>query len=214
MKAICNKCLTVVYVYTSYHIRVYTSKTLNVCYFFFNRTGKKFYCNKCKTTVIGYNEYQSHREAHLRIRNSTEEPVAGPSHYESAFPDMSTVNEQTGGGEDSYRIECTGTRKFARSAATETTYKVKLNDQWQGRRLTDLKSQLHDLFKNLLTRAREGINDNDLMRVVIKHDALNHAIVVPLMMAGEMNVEKILDKLENVLQSEENLTVDDSFQGQ
>lgn len=75
MKAICNKCLTVVYVYTSYHIRVYTSKTLNVCYFFFNRTGKKFYCNKCKTTVIGYNEYRSHREAHLRIRNSTEEPV-------------------------------------------------------------------------------------------------------------------------------------------
>lgn len=65
----------------------------------------------------------------------------------------------------------------------------------------------------MLARAREGINANDLLRVVIRHHVLNHAIVVPLQKVEEMNVEKILDKLENVLQSEKNLAVDYSFQG-
>ena len=48
---------------------------------------------------------------------------------------------------------------------------------------------------------------------MIRHDALNHAVVVPMEAAGEMNVEKIMSKVENVLQSEETLAVDDSFQG-
>ena len=121
---------------------------------------------------------------------------------------------QVGGAEEPpYRIELAGTRRFARAVAVEKTYKVRFNDQWQGRRLGDLRRQLHRLFEQLLVRARDGINDNDLLRVVIRHDALNHAIVVPLQAAGDMNVEKILSKIENVLQSEESLAVDDSFQG-
>lgn len=38
-------------------------------------------------------------------------------------------------------------------------------------------------------------------------------MVLPLQGAGDMNVQKILDKLERVKQSEETLAVDNSFQG-
>lgn len=120
---------------------------------------------------------------------------------------------QIGYGEAPYTIERAGTRKFAKSVATETTYKVKFNDLWQGRRLNDLLGQLHRLFEELLAGAREGINDNDLLRVVIRHNGLNHAVVIPLISSEELTVQRILDKLENVLQSEESLSVDESFQG-
>jgi hypothetical protein len=53
-----------------------------------------------------------------------------------------------------------------------------------------------------LTRSREGINDNDLIRIIVRHDALNQAVVVPLQKAREMTVEKILDKIESVLVTE------------
>lgn len=121
--------------------------------------------------------------------------------------------DQVGRSEEPYRIECTGTRKFSKRVAIGTTYKVKFNDQWRGRRLVDLHREQHDLFEDLLNRAREGINDDDLLRVVIRHDALNHAVVVPLIVARAMNVEKILVKLDIVLQSEESLEIDDSLQG-
>ena len=48
--------------------------------------------------------------------------------------------------------------------------------------------------------------DNDLMRVIIGHSDLHHPIVIALQAALLMNVE-------SVLQSKENQTLDDSFEG-
>ena len=110
------------------------------------------------------------------------------------LPEPSTVRidpaqEQVGSAEEApYRIELTGTRRFARTAATESTYKARFNDEWQGRLLSDMERQLRRLFEDLLARAREAVNDNDLLRVVIRHDALSHAVVVPLQAAGNLNV--------------------------
>ena len=120
---------------------------------------------------------------------------------------------QVGGGEEPYRIEQSGVRRFSKTKVTETTFNVRFNDQWQGRRLDDLNQQLYRLFENLLARAREGVADNDLLRVVLRHEALNRAIVIPLQEAADMNVEKIMTKVENVLQSEETLSMDNTFQG-
>ena len=178
----------------------------------------------CQAKFSDREVYVRHRETHVSSLPE-ESMTAGPSglrdsldtfdnDQEASEPmDLQSDDEQEGCGAEPYKIDCTGTRKFARSAATETTYKVKFNDQWQGRRLRDLRRQLHRLFEEVLDRARVGLNDNDLLRVVIRHDALNHAVVIPLIAAGEMNVGRILNKLENVLQSEESLAVTDSFQG-
>ena len=90
---------------------------------------------------------------------------------------------------------------------------MRFNDQWRGQRLSDLRRQLYGMFEELLRRAREGLNDNDAMRLIIRHQALNHAVVIPLQEAIRFSVEQILERLENVLQSEETLAIDESFIG-
>lgn len=120
---------------------------------------------------------------------------------------------QSGAGEVPYIIQHTGTRTFAKLAATEFTYKVKFDDQWRGRRLIDLRDRLHRMFSDLLERARQDIQDDDLLTIIIRHPALNHAIVIPLTRSGDLTVQKILDKIESVLQSDESLDIIDAFQG-
>lgn len=177
------------------------------------RSGKKFYCARCQVVVIGYEEFARHRDTH--VTRQPEVPMeAGPSGLQESRPITDfEVEAQEGGAQDAYRIERTGIRRFAHHEATEITFKVRFNDQWYGERLADLRQQLHQLFEELLAKAREDVADNDLIRVVLRHDDLNRAIVVPLQEAGDLDVEKIMAKVESVLQSEENLSMDDSFQG-
>ena len=49
-----------------------------------------------------------------------------------------------------YRIELTGTSRFARAVFVEKTYKVPFHDHWQGSDLLDLTQQLRHLFEDLL----------------------------------------------------------------
>ena len=70
------------------------------------------------------------------------------------------------------------------------------------------------MFDELLYRARQGLKDNDLIRLVIRDRALHSgAIAIPLHAADRMNSEKVMERVENVLQSEENLAIDQSFEG-
>ena len=68
-------------------------------------------------------------------------------------------------------------------------------------------------LEDLLARARERIKDNNLLQVVIHHDSLNHTVVVPLLVEGDMSFDKMMTKVESVLQSKENLAINDSLQG-
>jgi len=165
-----------------------------------------------EAVVVTHQAGPSGVQAYQPNAGTSGSPQAGPSGVQ-AFQ-INAGPAQVGGADpDPYVIERSGVRTFARSAATETTYRVRFNDQWQGRRLVDLRRQLYRLFEDLLARGRQGVADNDLLRVVIRHEALNHAVVVPIQAAGGMNVDKIMSKVENVLQSVENLAVDESFQG-
>jgi len=200
----------------------------------FFRAGKTFYCARCKSKFSGANAFNRHKETHASgsPQDGAHQPeaVAGTSgmqlegclpqagtsgmQFEGCLPEAGSFAVQVGGADvDPYRIERSGVRGFAGTAATETTYRVRFNDQWREERLADLRRQFNRLFQDLLDRGREGVADNDLLRVIIRHDALNHAVVIPLQAAGEMNVDKIMSKVENVLQSEETLAVDESFQG-
>ena len=129
-----------------------------------------------------------HSESHIVSPSSEPGPSGVLPVVELCDPSDVQVDppqEQMGGAEEvPYRIELSGVRPFARSAATESTYRVRFKEQWQGRRLRDIQQQLRRLFEDLLARARENVNQNDLLRVVLRHDGLNHAVVVPLQAAG------------------------------
>ncbi len=102
--------------------------------------------------------------------------------------------------DDPYEIVLSGRKTFAKSAAVETTYKVNFNDKWRGRKLSDLKDDMGQMFDNILARARQDMGDDDLLRVIIRHEELDQAIVVPLQPAQKLDAATITEKVEHVLQ--------------
>lgn len=66
------------------------------------------------------------------------------------------------------------------------------------------------MFTEVVNRAMENLDDGDLMNVIIRDQVLNHPIVVPLQ--PEINANVIMEKVEAVLQSEESITIDSSFE--
>ena len=186
--------LFIYYFYLFIYLFIYLC---NYIYLFF-RTGKKFYCSRCRIHVYGSEALARHRESHTSSPSSEPGPSGIQPVVEQSDPSADQVDpsqEQMGGAEEVlYQIELSRVRLFARSAATESTYKVRFNNDWQGRRLRDIELQLRRLFEDLLARVREIINQNDLLRVTLRHDGLNHAVVVPLQAAGDLNVEKMLSR--------------------
>ena len=67
------------------------------------------------------------------------------------------------------------------------------------------------MFDNVLYQARGDLAGNDLGRVVIQHDALHNPIVVPLRPWDELNANTVMETIEKVLNSHEDLPIDDSF---
>lgn len=93
----------------------------------------------------------------------------------------------------------------------DTSYEVKISERWWGKRLADIQKELHDMFGDVLNQATEGLSDQDLGRVIIHHDGLNNNAVIPLQKLQDLNAGVIMEKIESILQSEENLPADDSF---
>ena len=67
------------------------------------------------------------------------------------------------------------------------------------------------MFDDVLDQARGDLAGNDLGRVVIQHDTLNNPIVVPLRPWDDLNANTVMETIEKVLNSHENLSIDDSF---
>ena len=57
----------------------------------------------------------------------------------------------------------------------------------------------------------EGLDGEDLGRVIFHHKGLNNNAVIPLQKLSDLNSQTIMDKIESILQSDESLPIDDSF---
>ena len=77
-----------------------------------------------------------------------------------------------------YAVHKKGERTYKKNLAKDTTYNVKFNDQWQGKRLQDIHKELQNMFEDVLQQVRT--HDADLGRVVVNHPNLFNPIVVPL----------------------------------
>jgi len=127
---------------------------------------------------------------------------------------------QTGSGDEpqqgpsgklNYTIRKKSERTYAKNAAVDRTYQVKVDERYNGQQLRDEREGLHNLFQEALNQARGDLAGNDLGRVVIHHDGLNHPIVVPLQAWDGLNANKVMETLEKTLNSNESLCLDHSF---
>ena len=71
-------------------------------------------------------------------------------------------------------------------------------------------TQLHEMFKNVLDKTRG--DDQDLGLVGITHPQLNNPIVVPIQKWSLLNSNTVMDNIERVINSEENLPLDAQMQ--
>ena len=103
-------------------------------------------------------------------------------------------------------------RTYAKNVTIDTTYQVKFSDRYQGQRLRDIRRGLHRMFKDILQEARGDLVNNDLGRVVIHHDRLHDLIVVALRPFDSLNVNVVMEHIEKVLNSHQELSVNDSLE--
>ena len=95
--------------------------------------------------------------------------------------------------------------------AIDRTYQVKINKKHHVEKLEDIRDGLHQMFKHVLQEARGDLAGNDLGCVVIQHDGLHDPIFVPLQPWDQLGSNKVMDTMEKVLNSHQNLAVDESM---
>ncbi|OOY83861.1 hypothetical protein BOW37_12735, partial [Solemya velum gill symbiont] len=129
------------------------------------------------------------------------------SQFDDEF-DNDTSSDQ---GRPFYIMRKKGERTFSKNKARETTYQVKINDNQQGRSLHDIRIDLHRMFEDVLTAARQSLAGNNSGRVVIFHESLNNPIIIPLQPLDELNADIIMEAIEKVLNSNDSLSVNESL---
>jgi len=100
-------------------------------------------------------------------------------------------------------LEKVGEKRFKKSAAVDTKFRVKLNDDhWKNKKLKNIHDDLYTMFEKVLAEAKQGFADNDSGRVVIEHPSLNNSIVVPLRPLEQLDAETVMQIIEkNIDQS-------------
>ena len=97
-----------------------------------------------------------------------------------------------------------------RTRAKETTFTVKFNSNWRGRKLLDIYNEVFNMFDDVLAQATAGYDSDDIGRVVIHHDDIE-PIVISLRKITELTSECIMEHVVNVLNSHQELSLDSSF---
>ena len=122
--------------------------------------------------------------------------------------------QQTGSGEQQdpgYSFRKIKERTFRNSKAIDHHYIVKFNSDFvrKKEKVRDVQDKLAQLFDATLKQATENLRKSDLVRVIIHSDTLITSIVVPLI--EDMSSAVVLNHVNHVLTSHEDMPVDESF---
>ncbi|XP_053381794.1 uncharacterized protein LOC128549269 [Mercenaria mercenaria] len=127
---------------------------------------------------------------------------------------QNSTPKQNGGATEpiGFTISKVSEKQFKKSRAIDRHYKVQIDQNaLQGKKVNELHNELHDLFDRALAEVKQNMQGNDLGRVVIHHPSLNHEIVVPLQQLDQLDANTVMETVENVLSSNENVPMDSDF---
>ena len=99
--------------------------------------------------------------------------------------------------------------KVLKFNTTSIDYHLTLNLQSNGVPLLDL---LRETFDSMVNEMTIGMADNDLVRFVLQSKSLDYPISLPFMPHHELNAEQIMGEVQRVLQSNENVSLQDGMQ--
>ena len=85
-------------------------------------------------------------------------------------------------------------RTYAKTAAVDRTYQVKVDEQHHGERLDDIRDGLYQMFDHVLNEAWGNLAENDLGHIIIQHEELHDTIVMPLQPWDQLNADVVMGK--------------------
>ena len=94
----------------------------------------------------------------------------------------------------------------------ERRLRVRFQQQYMGRRLIDVQEQLIEMFDAAIERALRDYNREDKIQIIIHHSDLRREIVIHMRPNKEINGQAIMNRIEKILQSDETLSIDNSFE--
>ncbi|XP_069108951.1 uncharacterized protein [Argopecten irradians] len=138
-----------------------------------------------------------------RIGNSAQtgsgSPEPGPSHAE--------------GSENlPYTFQKVKQRTF-KNSVVDTHYEVKFNvdKTIENKKLSTLYGEIEGMFDDVIGEASQTLQESDLGRIIIHHDNLSNPIYVPLRPLRDLTGEYVMEHLQNVLNSHQDMPMDQSF---
>ena len=168
------------------------------------------------------------------------EPVAGPSHADTIvsqqpLPNTSVQqrinedhslrmpteeelrNDEKQDSEPSMATNYFQLREISRRHsqkynAENIVYRMELSEELVNRRLVDVQHHLYDMFQDLLRNLRNELQIGDLIRIYMNHPDLHVPIMIPAREIQDLQAEDIMAEVEKVLQSEEELKLDENFE--
>ena len=137
-------------------------------------------------------------------------PVPGPSHLSPEQTGSGTA--ETNQSQLSYKFEKIGEKTF-KNGVIDRHYRVKFDphQSLDGKNLSSMHEQLEDMFDDVIDQASANLNDNDLMRLIVHHPDLTNNIHIPLRKVENLSGHDVLEYVENVMSSHQNLDMNDSF---
>ena len=100
-------------------------------------------------------------------------------------------------------------RKFN---AEDIVYVFRVNKHLIAKRIAEVLNELYNMFQNLLNDLRNDLQNGDLVRFYMNHPMLYAPIIIPAQPTEEISIEDIMPEIEKVLQSEEELHLDEHFE--
>ena len=112
----------------------------------------------------------------------------------------------------SYQLVEISRRYNQRLGADNISYRLKVQENLMDRKVSDILGELYSMFDNLITDLRNDLENGDLVRFYLNHPILNVPIIVSARPIEDLTVEDIMTDVEKVLQSEEELKLDEQFE--
>jgi len=110
-----------------------------------------------------------------------------------------------------FRVQEVQHRIAQRFGYEERSYRATFDQRFIGHRLIDVQDDLEEMFREVIDRATEHHGEQDRARVIVHHNDLRQDIVIHMRPQNQITPQSIMNRIEKVLQSEESLSVDNSF---
>lgn len=119
---------------------------------------------------------------------------------------------QIGGGQTDYNIQLVKEKTLKTMGVKEVTYELTFNDRLfrQQKKMKEVNNLLKEAFDKMILDMKKDLRPGDIMRGVIHNDGLDLPVYIPFRPMEDMNAEAMLNCLENVLNSNEDVLFDSS----